>query len=241
MSDEEFLELMHLYIDGELQGPDLERLENELRANATRRALYREHCRIHAAIRRHYGALPAGGADRIEANLHAIHEKLGIDDGKVIAFPVRWVKVGGAVAAALVLGFVAAWQFGGFGSDEASAERPPLAMRETHTIQAPIASFFASEHGGVDLSDPRQRPFSLVNASESGASAVNAPAAARGVFIQQFQVEIQRAASAGPDNIFGFRQVRRVAPANVFRSGPIDDPAEEEVFRLEPLGYHISR
>jgi len=49
MKDQEFIELLNLYLDHEISAADARRLEAEVRANPARYQVYREYCRMHKA------------------------------------------------------------------------------------------------------------------------------------------------------------------------------------------------
>ena len=51
MKENEFLELLNLYLDHEISPADAVRLEHEVQTNARRRALYHEYCRLQKACR----------------------------------------------------------------------------------------------------------------------------------------------------------------------------------------------
>jgi hypothetical protein len=49
MNDRKFLELLNLYIDGEIKPPDAVALELEVKTNPARRKTYNQYCRLHRA------------------------------------------------------------------------------------------------------------------------------------------------------------------------------------------------
>jgi hypothetical protein len=51
MNDRRFLELLNLYIDGEISRADVVDFENAVRSSAKHRATYTEYCRLHRATR----------------------------------------------------------------------------------------------------------------------------------------------------------------------------------------------
>lgn len=60
MTDDEFKELVHLYLDGEIAPRDAERLRREVARDSERRRAFEERCRLHRAMRL---ALGGGAAD----------------------------------------------------------------------------------------------------------------------------------------------------------------------------------
>jgi hypothetical protein len=51
MKDAEFIELLNLYLDHEISGPDAARLEFEVQRNPARRRIYQDYCRMQKACR----------------------------------------------------------------------------------------------------------------------------------------------------------------------------------------------
>jgi len=51
MSEREFLELLNLYLDREITPADADRLEREIRADASRHRTYLQYCRMQQAVR----------------------------------------------------------------------------------------------------------------------------------------------------------------------------------------------
>ena len=49
MKDQEFIELLNLYLDHEISPADAARLEAEVQSNLPRRALYNQYCRMQKA------------------------------------------------------------------------------------------------------------------------------------------------------------------------------------------------
>ena len=49
MKDQEFIELLNLYLDHEISAADAARLEAEVQGNARRRAIYKQYCRMQKA------------------------------------------------------------------------------------------------------------------------------------------------------------------------------------------------
>jgi hypothetical protein len=67
MKDKKFLELLNLYLDGELDPAGAVELEQEVLANPSRRRVYNDYCRIHRATKLVYEQFSAAGAAPIGA------------------------------------------------------------------------------------------------------------------------------------------------------------------------------
>jgi hypothetical protein len=110
MSEREFLELLNLYLDREITPTDADRLEKEIRSNASRHRTYLQYCRMQQAVRLLGSAEGALGADRTPAG--------PVSETGVFRewWGSRWVWTG-AVAAAAVLVLA-------FAGRPAASERP---------------------------------------------------------------------------------------------------------------------
>lgn len=246
MNDEKFLELMNLYIDGELQGGDLVELEDELISNPKRRELYLEYCRIHSATRAYHGVDSAMNPDQSAANIRAVQKVVrgehGQHTGKVVSFPVRWIGWAAGVAAAFVVGFVGLQQLGiGIGIGEtttASDERPAMTVRETHSFGvSPTRGLFVTQQNNRQADgqfyNQQPRPVSLLR-FDPGEDPIDP--SDDGVYIQNYLIRIQRSDTLNVGTVFGFEKPVPTSGPRVFRSSLDDNDLQ-----LEPVGYRISR
>ena len=97
MSEREFLELLNLYLDREITPADADRLEREIRADASRHRTYLQYCRMQQAVR----LLGTAGDIGSEARTAAVPASRKVVSGD--RWGSRWVWTGALAAAALIL------------------------------------------------------------------------------------------------------------------------------------------
>ena len=97
MSEREFLELLNLYLDREITPADADRLEREIRADASRHRTYLQYCRMQQAVR----LLGTAGDIGSEARTAAVPASRKVVPSDRWGSP--WVWTGAVAAAALIV------------------------------------------------------------------------------------------------------------------------------------------
>ncbi len=97
MSEREFLELLNLYLDREITPADADRLEREIRADASRHRTYLQYCRMQQAVR----LLGTAGSIGSEARTAAVPKPR--ENLASAGWGSRWVWTGALAAAALMV------------------------------------------------------------------------------------------------------------------------------------------
>ena len=97
MSEREFLELLNLYLDREITPADADRLEREIRADASRHRTYLQYCRMQQAVR----LLGTAGDIGSEARTAEVPASRKVVSGD--RWSSRWIWTGALAAAALIV------------------------------------------------------------------------------------------------------------------------------------------
>lgn len=140
MTDAELRSLVAAYIEGDLSEADLGRLQDELRASAGARALFREQMDLEASLR------TWAEADATEAPAPT-------------RAPWRPVVASGAIAAALALVILGAWLWFGHASPESPGPRTMVASLGTIRTQA--GAVWADGGGAVSSGTLRAADYAL--------------------------------------------------------------------------------
>jgi len=125
MSEREFIELLNLYLDHEIEAADAARLEAEVRSNPERRRTYLQYCRMQKAC-----ALLAEdfASERVPARPVSMASGFG------------WAAAGfasfGVVAAGLAVAFVLWQRPPGTASDEPTLAQSPALVSETPAVSS---------------------------------------------------------------------------------------------------------
>lgn len=97
MSEREFLELLNLYLDREITPEDADRLEREIRSDASRHRTYLQYCRMQQAVRLLGSADDLGSEMQHGAGRGSALRKAGGGWGS------QWIWTGALAAAAIVI------------------------------------------------------------------------------------------------------------------------------------------
>jgi hypothetical protein len=165
MKDTEFIQLLNLYLDHEISGADAARLEAEVQANAARRRIYEQYCRMQKACRMiaaDFETEPAGDTGASEKKVIAFNPAAAaaIAAQRKRVHGLYTVGTFAAVAACAAIIFV------GRGNQPPSMEVPaastqPVAAVPASPIANPDATFVAEKtampHGLVSVA-PRSQP-----------------------------------------------------------------------------------
>lgn len=142
MKDKQFLQLLNLYLDGEIDAAGAIELEHEILANPARRRTYNDYCRIHRATRMVYdqfrdagdaqAATPTLASPRFGTVLASATGTFGQDGrtgGRATSRPFRVAAFATGLAAACAVGVVVGLQ--------ALAPRPADAGPAVPVVGAP--------------------------------------------------------------------------------------------------------
>lgn len=106
MTEDRFIELVNLYLDREIEAPDLRLLEAELSRNPERRRSFEERCRLYVAMQNLFGE----SADEADVSVTAHSKPQKKSRGSVVLHLKRTIRhapaVGLGLAACVALGFV---------------------------------------------------------------------------------------------------------------------------------------
>lgn len=137
MKDNRFIELVNLYIDRQISAEETAELEAEIQASPSRRAVYRQYCRLHSATKQVYESFRTNAEPQAR-----------VPAGRVItgAFARRsrasWVHYAGGLAAAACLAVVFVRHNPGSGpasADPARAATTPAVAVAAVTPPVPVA------------------------------------------------------------------------------------------------------
>ncbi|MGH7996623.1 MAG: anti-sigma factor family protein [Opitutaceae bacterium] len=157
MKDSEFIELLNLYVDQEIDEESARRLEAEVQADPNRRRVYRQYCMMHKAC-----ALLANGLDLApEGRLEVIREE------RTIRGSWGWVAGAGLLAAACFAAVLGLRVRSGHGAAPALANHPSAAVALAQPVPSetpalltgmkPALSFRAwSQRAGEAVAAPGQ-------------------------------------------------------------------------------------
>lgn len=99
MKDQEFIELLNLYLDHEITPADAQRLEAEVRSSAARHQVYLEYCRLHKGC----GVLAAQFVSERAANPNLAARRPSANRAVIIAFG-SFAALAACIALVLLLG-----------------------------------------------------------------------------------------------------------------------------------------
>jgi anti-sigma factor RsiW len=128
MKDARFIELVNLYIDRQISPAETAELEAELQANARRRQIYQQYCRMHRATKLVYESFranaeqPAGATTGEPAPIARFEEGLL----RKRRHRARWLYASGSLAAAACFAAVMAIRTGQFSATTTAATPPTL-------------------------------------------------------------------------------------------------------------------
>lgn len=209
MKDQEFIELLNLYLDHEISAADARRLEAEVRSNAERRKVYLEYCRMQKAC----GVL----ADQFVSERASEHfvsfARPRRNRAVIIAFG-SFAAVAACVALALFLG---------------GRRKAPTATSADLVADTGVAALTVPPRGGVAIASLSSSDLRAPLARETVASA---PAADSLEWVRSFQVNASPTLSEParfepqPDL---FRHELRAVPT----STPQTSASESAAFRFQ--------
>ncbi|MEO6245888.1 MAG: hypothetical protein ABIQ12_10700 [Opitutaceae bacterium] len=137
MNEQEFIELLNLYLDHEISATDAVRLETEVRGDVQRRALYNQYCRMHKAC-------TALGADFVTSEVAAFDPTATALEDTRRRRHVAYYGFATLTAAAACVAFVFVGRGGPVENVNVGDFPPAIAA-----VAAPAASVATTHAGGI--------------------------------------------------------------------------------------------